>query len=199
MDAVRLGPDPGERVGDYLAGLPIHLPPAHAAPVPALIQFGNEFTPDEAVRLLARTGVVPDQVVFRVPLPRVQTALRFERLPTVDLADPSTTAARQLALAEQAAQRAASAEAGTVTGRQFELAHYEARALAGNGPCVLAVLVLGDRSALTRLASRSGVRAVDAAPQGTPVTGVALVPLLPEQTQVAGPIPDDGPIPVNHG
>jgi len=36
---------------------------------------------------------------------------------------------------------------------------------------------------------------VDAAPAGTSTTGVALAPLLPEQTEVADPVPDDGPVP----
>jgi hypothetical protein len=60
---------------------------------------------------------------------------------------------------------------------------------------VLAVLVLADRAALTALAGLPEVRAVDAAPEGTPPTGVALAPLLPEQIEVAGPVPDDGPVP----
>jgi hypothetical protein len=55
--------------------------------------------------------------------------------------------------------------------------------------------VVGDRAALSGLAGRPEVRAVDAAPEGTPPTGVALAPLLPEQTQLAAPVPDDGPVP----
>jgi hypothetical protein len=195
LDAVRLGPDPGQPVAEYLAGLPAHLPPAGAVGVPALVQFGDEHDLADVVTLLAGAGVTPEQVVFRVPLLRVQTALRFERLPTVDLADPVEAAQRRLALAQQGAQRDAEAESATLTGRQAQLARYEAGVLTGRGRCVLAILVVGGRVALTRLAARPGVRAVDAAPKGTPVTGVALAPLLPEQTEVAGPVPDDGPVP----
>jgi hypothetical protein len=199
LDAVRLGPDPGQPVAEYLAGLPAHLPLPGTAGVLALVQFGDELDPTDAVTLLVGAGATPEQVVFRVPLPRVQTALRFERLPTVDLVDPVAAARRRLALAQQSAQRDAEAESATLAGRQAQLARYEAGALAGRGRCVLAMLVLGDRAALTRLAARPGVRAVDAAPEDTPVTGVALVPLLPEQSEVAGPVPDDGPVPAGPG
>ncbi|MDT7627133.1 MAG: hypothetical protein QOF99_8034, partial [Pseudonocardiales bacterium] len=156
----------------------------------------------------------PATAVIRVPLPRVQTALRFEALPPVDLADPVLGAQRRLALAQQAAARDASAEAGRLTGRAASVARYEAAVL-GGGPsgaaggapsgaptpcrCVLAVLVVGDRAALSRLAEQPAVRAVDAAPAGTPTSGVALAPLLPEQTEAADPVPDDGPVPSSPG
>jgi len=215
LDAVRLGPDPGESVAGYLAGLPARLPPAGAPAVPALVQFGA--LPDgaasarpggaagalldgaAAARLLA--GVTPATAVFRVPLPRVQTALRFQPLPPVDAADPVAAALRQFTLAQGAAQRDASAQASRLTGRPASVAGYEAAALAAEPPCrcVLAVLVVGDRAGLTRLAGLPEVRAVDAAPEGTPVTGVALAPLLPEQTEVAGPAADDGPVPAALG
>jgi hypothetical protein len=236
LDAVRLGPDPGAPVAAYLAGLPARWPAPGAPAVPALVQFGTELDGASVARLLA--GVTPATAVIRVPLPRVQTALRFEALPPVDLADPVLGAQRQLALAQQAAARDASAEAGRLTGRAASVARYEAAVLGGGlggaaggapsgaapgapsgaapgGPsgeaggaqsgaptpcrCVLAVLVVGDRAALSRLAEQPAVRAVDAAPAGTPTSGVALAPLLPEQTQAADPVPDDGPVPSSPG
>jgi hypothetical protein len=236
LDAVRLGPDPGAPVAAYLAGLPARWPAPGAPAVPALVQFGTELDGASVARLLA--GVTPATAVIRVPLPRVQTALRFEALPPVDLADPVLGAQRQLALAQQAAARDASAEAGRLTGRAASVARYEAAVLGGGlggaaggapsgaapgapsgaapgGPsgeaggaqsgapspcrCVLAVLVVGDRAALSRLAGQPAVRAVDAAPAGTPTSGVALAPLLPEQTQAADPVPDDGPVPSSTG
>ncbi|MDT7643630.1 MAG: hypothetical protein QOC75_630 [Pseudonocardiales bacterium] len=236
LDAVRLGPDPGAPVAAYLAGLPARWPAPGAPAVPALVQFGTELDGASVARLLA--GVTPATAVIRVPLPRVQTALRFEALPPVDLADPVLGAQRQLALAQQAAARDASAEAGRLTGRAASVARYEAAVLGGGlggaaggapsgaapgapsgaapgGPsgeaggaqsgapspcrCVLAVLVVGDRAALSRLAEQPTVRAVDAAPAGTPTSGVALAPLLPEQTEAADPVPDDGPVPSSPG
>jgi hypothetical protein len=199
LDAVRLGPDPGAPVADYLAGLPARLPAPGAPPVPALVQFGTEQDPASVARLVASAG--PVTAVFRVPLPKVQTALRFQPLPSVDLADPVTGTERRLALARQSAARDAAEEAGRLTGRAAAVARYEAAALAGTTStptpcrCVLAVLVVGDRAALSELAARPEVRAVDAAPEGTPPTGVALAPLLPEQTRLAAAVPDDGPVP----
>jgi hypothetical protein len=233
LDAVRLGPDPGAPVAAYLAGLPARWPAPGAPAVPALVQFGTELDGASVARLLA--GVTPATAVIRVPLPRVQTALRFEELPPVDLADPVLGAQRRLALAQQAAARDASAEAGRLTGRAASVARYEATVLggapcgvvpgasrgaggvggapsgvvpgasrgAGGAPtpcrCVLAVLVVGDRTAISRLAEQPAVRAVDAAPAGTPTSGVALAPLLPEQSEVAGPVPDDGAVPSSPG
>jgi hypothetical protein len=228
LDAVRLGPDPGAPVAAYLAGLPARWPAPGAPAVPALVQFGTELDGASVARLLA--GVTPATAVIRVPLPRVQTALRFEALPPVDLADPVLGAQRQLALAQQAAARDASAEAGRLTGRAASVARYESAVLTGapggaapggstgaapgvpsgaaggaqsGAPtpcrCVLAVLVVGDRAALSRLAEQPAVRAVDAAPAGTPTSGVALAPLLPEQTEAADPVPDDGPVPSSPG
>jgi len=194
LDAVRLGPSPGQPVAAYLAGLPARLPAPNAPPVPALVQFAAERDGAEAARLLA--GVRPVTAVFRVPLPRVQTALRFQRLPPVDLPDPTAAVLRRLALGQQAARRVAGQQAGRLSGRPSAVARYEAAVLGRpSSGCVLAVLVVGGRAGLASVAARPGVRAVDAAPEGTPVDGVALAPLLPGQTDVAAPLPDDGPVP----
>ncbi|WP_051341666.1 hypothetical protein [Pseudonocardia spinosispora] len=191
LDAVRLGPDPGESIDAYLAGLPARLPTG--APVPALVQFTHELSVPDTV--IALDGVVPATAVFRVPLNRVQTALRFVPLQPVTEPDPGSVTGRRLDIAQETAQRTAQREALRATGRAAAVARYEAGQLGTSCRCVLAVLVLGDRAALTALSTRPGVRAVDAAPSGTPTTGVALAPLLPEQTTVAAPVPDDGPVP----
>jgi hypothetical protein len=199
VDAVRLGPDPDQRVADYLAGLPARLPPAGAPAVPALAQFRAETDAVDAVRLLAsaRPAVTPVTAVFRVPLPRVQTALWFQPLPPVDGSDPVAGAERRFALAQAAAHRDARARADRLAGRPASVARYEATALAApDCRCLLAVLVTGDRAGLTALAGLPEVRAVDAAPERTPPAGLALAPLLPEQTDVTAPTPDDGPVPV---
>jgi hypothetical protein len=198
LDAERLGPDPGEPVAGYLAGLPARLPPPGAAAVPALLQLDPELGSDALAARLAGAGAGVAEVrrvVFRVPLPRVQTALRFQPLPTVDLADPAAALSRALELAQQGAQRQAAAEVPALSGRAAGVARYESAALSGSGPVVLAVLVHADRAQLLRLAGLPGVRAVDAAPEGTPDSGTALAPLLPGQRDTAGPVPDDGPVP----
>lgn len=195
QESARLGPAPGQSVGDYLDGLPGRLPAAGGRPVPALIQFAGERDTDDVAALLAAANATPTRVVFRVPLPRVQTALRFEQLTHVDESSPLEAARRRLTLARDAAARQAAAEASRGTGRQRSVARYEAVELAGPCRCVVAVLAIGDRAALTTLASRPGVRAVDAAPLGAQPGEVAVTPLLPEQTGTVGPLPDDGPVP----
>jgi hypothetical protein len=182
---VRLGPEPGEDVAAYLARLPAALPPAGTR-APALVQLAEQTTTPDALAAVA--GTTPLTAVFRVPLPRVQTALRF-----VDL-EPAVPAATALDTARVQAQRAAVADAGRLPGRPGAVAAAEAAALASpDCRCVVAVLVDGDRAALDAVAARAAVRAVDAAPPGT--AEPALAPLLPEQTTRADPLPDDGPVP----
>jgi hypothetical protein len=193
-DAVRLGPEPGQQVAAYLAALTDRLPPPGAGPVPALVQLTAGMDGSSVAGLPARA--LPVKAVFRVSLTRVQTALRFQPLSPVDDPDPIAGRARQLALAQAEAQRSAAAEAARLTGRPARVAEAEAEALASPGcRCVLALLVDGDREALDALVRAPGVRAVDAAPTGTPLEGVSLAPLLPEQSVTVGPVPDDGPLP----
>ena len=182
---VRLGPEPGEDVAAYLARLPADLPAAGVR-APALVQLAAELTPADALALTA--GTTPRTAVFRVPLPRVQTALRFVTL------EDGVPVAAALDNARGRADQAAVAAAARLAGRPGAVAAAEARALGDPAcPCVLAVLVDGDRAELSAVAARPGVRAVEAAPAGT--TDPALAPLLPEQTVRADPPPDDGPVP----
>jgi hypothetical protein len=185
--SVRLGPDVGEPVEGYLARLPDQLPPP-GTEVLALVQFGAAPTPSEAAAAVTGTPLV--SVVFRVPVPRVQTALRFEAL------EPGTAPDAALGNARQRAQQAAAADAARLAGRPREVAATEAAALsAPDCRCVLALLVQADRAGLEAVATRSPVRAVQAAPPGVAARELALAPLLPEQTLTADPVPDDGPVP----
>ena len=182
--SVHLGPDPGENVASYLAVLPATLPPP-ATVAAALVQFTAERTTADAVATVA--GTIPLTAVFRVPMTRVQTALRFEAL---ESGVPLRTA---LDSARQRAGAAAAADAGRLTGRPQAVAAAEAADLdVPTCTCVLALVVQGDGTALTQLATRTGVRAVDAAPAGTTSRELALSPLLPDQTERADPLPDDG-------
>jgi hypothetical protein len=185
--AVRLGPEPGEDVSAYLARLPATLPPDGPG-VLALAQLSAEVPTSDAVALVA--GTSPVTAVFRVPVPRVQTALRF-----VDV-EPGVPVATALDSARIRAEQAAAADAGRLPGRAGAVAAAEAAALADPGcRCVLAVLVHGDRAGLAAVAARAGVRAVEAAPPGD--ADPALAPLLAEQTARADPPPDDGPVPAS--
>ena len=181
---VRLGPEAGEDVAAYLARLPATLPP-DGVRAPALVQFRAAVTPVEALAAVA--GTTPRTGVFRVPLPRVQTALRFVAL------EPGVPAPTALSSARVRAQQAAAADA-RLPGRPGAVAATEASALdRADCSCVVALVVGGDRTALAALAGRAQVRAVEAAPPGTTDVELALAPLLPEQTVRADPPPDDGP------
>ena len=181
---VRLGPEAGEDVAAYLARLPATLPP-DGVRTSALVQLAAQVSPTDALAAVA--GTTPLTVVFRVPLPRVQTALRFVAL------EPDVPEATALDNARAQAEQAAGADARQ-PGRAGALGAAEARALADpKCRCVLALLVDGDRAGLVALAGRGAVRAVEAAPVGT--IDPALAPLLPEQTVRTDPPPDDGPIP----
>lgn len=184
---VRLGPDSGEPVGEYLARLPAQLP-APGVVAPALVQFAAEQAP--AAALAAVAGAPLRLAVFRVPIPRVQTALRFEPL------EPGVAAADALQNARDRARLAAATDASRRSGRPRDVAAVEAARLADPGAAtVLAVVVDADRAALDRLLARPGVRAVEAAPPGTALRELALSPLLPGQTERADPPPDDGAVP----
>jgi hypothetical protein len=183
---VRLGPDPGEAVPDYVARLPRTLP-APGERALALVQLDRELTTDVAAALSGSAPLV--EAVFRVPIPRVQTALRFESLP------PGAPVAAALDTARHRAGYAATADASRLTGRPADVARAEATALAGPCACVVALVVEADRAGLDALAGTPGVRAVEAAPVGVTEPELALSPLLPDQATAATPLPDDAPVP----
>jgi hypothetical protein len=184
---VRLGPEPGEDVAAYLARVPATLPPPGVA-VPALVQLAEPVTAAEAVATVA--GTTPRTAVFRVSLPRVQTALRFVGL------EPGVPIDIALDSARVRAEQAAGADAGRLPGRVGAVAAVEATELASPScRCVLALLVDADGAALAAVATRPGVRAVEGAPAGT--VEPALSPLLPEQARRVEPVPDDGPVPAS--
>ncbi|GAA1837600.1 hypothetical protein GCM10009836_15370 [Pseudonocardia ailaonensis] len=180
---VRLGPDPGEPVADYLARLPASLP-TPGTRVSALVQLSAEITTAQAATL-APSAV---EAVFRVPIPRVQTALRFQLL--TGGGEPALTVAQAQAL------HAAEADAQRQTGRPAAVAAAEAAAYRGPScACIVALVVQADRAGLDALAATPGVRAVQAAPAGITARELALSPLLPDQATAATPPPDDGPLP----
>jgi len=182
--AVRLGPDAGEPVEEYLARLPAELP-APGAVVYALVQYDTELTGADALAAVA--GTQASTAVFRVPIDRVQTALRFEE---------RTAGTMSLASARDRAARAAGEDAVRLTGRGRDIAAAESAALADPAcPCVVALVVRGDRAALQALTAHPGVRAVHAAPADASPVELALSPLLPGQQAAADPLPDDGPVP----
>ncbi|HEX8759355.1 MAG TPA: hypothetical protein VF734_05125 [Pseudonocardiaceae bacterium] len=184
----RLGPEAGEPVADYLRRAGASLPASESRSVWALVQLQGYLTPGRAAELAQ--GVRLSRVVLRVPLPRVQTALIIEDLPgqrpVAELIEAQRSAAQN---------RAAVAVRNVPGGRSAAVAAVEATQLRGGCACVLAFLVSGDGEALQTVAVRPGVRVVHAALPDTPIQDLAISPLLPEQVDTAGPVPDDGAVP----
>jgi hypothetical protein len=180
--SVRLGPESGESVAGYVRRAAAGLPPAGTTAL-ALVQFADERTVGDV-----QAPGTPVEAVFRVDLPRVQTALRFMPL------EPDVPVATALDTARQRAGAAAGADAARLAGRPHDVAVAEAAALARpDCPCVVALVVSADGAALRR--SAAGVRVIEAAPPGVTLRELALSPLLPEQADRADPLPDDGRVP----
>ncbi|HWN28106.1 MAG TPA: hypothetical protein VNP37_14150 [Actinomycetospora sp.] len=194
-DTTRLGPAAGETVTGYLARIR-DVPPGPPGPRPALVQFTTGQDPAGAAEALA--GVPVREAVFRVPLPRVQTALRRVPLDDTGTVDLATA----LRLAETQAANRAGELARTAQGRPATVAAAESARLGAGCACVVAAVVEVDPSALPELTAQPGVRAVEVAPAGARAGALAVSPLLPEQTddgrdppETVGPVPDDGPVP----
>ncbi|MGH3550690.1 MAG: hypothetical protein ACRDQU_21740 [Pseudonocardiaceae bacterium] len=183
----RLGPEAGEPVAGYLRRARASLPEGHSGPVWALVQLDGYLTPEPAAQLTR--GVRLSRVILRVPLPRVQTALITLDLPgqrpVTELAEAMRSAAQDRVAASRAPPR----------GRPAAVAAVEAAQLRSGCACVLALLVFGDGEALRAVAGRPGVRAVHAAAPDTSLQDIAIAALLPEQVDLVGPVPDDGPVP----
>ena len=183
----RLGPEAGEPVAGYLRRAGASLPATESGSVWALVQLEGYLKPGRAAELVQ--GVRLSRVVLRVPLPRVQTALI-----TRDLPGQRPVAELTEALRSAARDRTAVAAREVPGSRPAAVAAAEATRLHAGCACVLALLVFGDGAALHAVAVRPGVRAVHAALPDTPIQDVAISPLLPEQVDTAGPVPDDGPV-----
>lgn len=196
-DATRLGPAPGETVTGYLARARA-VPPAPPGPRPALVELTAELDVAGAAALLAGSGATAREAVFRVPLPRVQTALRRVTLDDSGTVDPVAA----LRLAEAQAANRAGEQARTSAGRPAAVAATESARLSAGCACVVALVVELDPAGLPALVSRPGIRAVEVAPAAARSGALAVSPLLPEQTddgrdppETVGPVPDDGPVP----
>ncbi|MGH3809875.1 MAG: hypothetical protein ACRDRU_25295 [Pseudonocardiaceae bacterium] len=182
----RLGPETAEPVVDYLRRAGASLPAEASEPVWALVQLDGYLAPAPAAELVRSVRL--SRVILRVPLSRVQTALITRDLPGQRPVAELTEALRAAAADRLAASRVAR------DGRRAAVAAAEATALRRGCTCVLALLVLGDRDALAAVVARPGVRAVHAALPDTAIQDLAISPLLPEQVDTTGPVPDDGPV-----
>ena len=180
-----LGPSSGQQVSAYLADARASIPDS-GGPYWALVSLRQELAPAAAAAVPGSARV--SRAVLRVPLERVQTAqaslaLADQGARVAELQGAMTAAADQLYRTPAADERDAA------------VAEVSASRLRNNCPCVLALLIRGSAEELRAVTVRPEVRSVQAAPGDTPPQRLALSPLLPEQTTVVAPLPDDGPVP----
>lgn len=177
----RLGPESGEPVAHYLDRAQRSLDEESAARY-ALVSLDTEVSPADALQLTAGTRIA--EVIFRVPIPRVQTPI---------VAVPVPDGAEAVLRAEGIA--ATRTTTGGSTARAAQVAAVSSARLAGGCACVVALLVRGETTALQQIGTRPGVRAVEALPADAVYGRLGVSLLLPEQDGIVAPGPDDGAVP----
>ncbi|MBJ8343188.1 hypothetical protein JGU72_00770 [Antrihabitans sp. YC2-6] len=180
----RLGPEQGERVSTYLERAQASLTGSEQSRI-ALVSFDTEVAPAQAYDMLG--GVRIGEVLFQVPIPDVAT-----RLVVIQVGDSREAVLDSSEIAAAELNRFAGRSGPE---RQQRVDDVSAQRLAAGCACVVGVTVRATPSKLTEIAAREGVRAVEALPADAIAGAYALVPLLPEQTEVVLPLPDDGAVP----
>ncbi|WP_245401286.1 hypothetical protein [Nocardia albiluteola] len=179
----RLGPDSGEPVADYLARARESLSGTENAEHWALVSFSAGVTPDRIPESVP--GLRISNVIYDVPIDRVYT-------PPITVPVPAGDAA---ATASATAAAGALENTETSDDRTRRIAAVMATRLHAGCACAVNLVVRGRLDQLRTLTTHAGVRAVQALPPDAAADTFAIVPLLPEQTGLAVPGPDDGPVP----
>lgn len=197
---VRIGLLPGQSVLGYLDASHDELAAldgsGRVADTWALVTLGAYVPPERLAPALA--GVAVAQVYARAPLPGAPTPvvrIPAYRIPQDVVAGMSATAAlrnQESADYRQLMRRVRGDTPSDARLRQAyataaQVAASEAGAYRSGCACVFAAVVRASPAALTSVADRDGVRAVDPAPELTSPDGVEFDPPLPEQPAVPGP------------
>ncbi|SCG47658.1 hypothetical protein [Micromonospora humi] len=199
-EVTRVGVADGGSVPAYLRAAGDELARLDAPDGYALVSFGAYLTPARVSATLAGTPV--SAVVARVPLPGRQTEIvriAALRLPDDVVGGMVAVAGRKDREAADYRARAAAPAASADPGlrRRYEtdasVAEREAAGYRSGCSCVYAAVVRGAPDALRALATRSGVRVVDPAPEVIRLDRSVFTPPLPEQRDVARPPADTGP------
>lgn len=153
-------------------------------PVYALVSLSAYLSPARLRPVLA--GVRAERAYTRVPLPGYPApvaAVEARRVPADVVAGMDRLAADRNRISTDFGRLAASPgpQRGQYRSEQ-RVYRAQAEAYAGHCSCVFAALVSGRPGALTRLAARPGVRAVEPARAGTRLDRLVVAPLLPEQS-----------------
>ncbi|MCK0092882.1 hypothetical protein HCA61_02920 [Rhodococcus sp. HNM0563] len=175
-----LGPDSGEPVADYLRRAESTLAELGQDPSWALVSFVEPLDVAAVAELPGNVRV--GQVLFRVPIDRVQT-------PLVTVAVSAHPEALRRAPGVAAGRLRGPAEG---TGRAARVAEVSAERLASGCACVVGLVVRGTGEQLREVADDPAVRAVDALPSDAVAGRFSVRPLLPEHVEVVAPGPDDG-------
>lgn len=178
----RLGPEQGEQVADYLARARDSLTGTDAADHWALVSFTEPLVPEQIPSHSA--GLRISQVLYRVPIPRVQTPLVAVPVPAGDEA--------AVASAESAAWLL---PPNTPDERATRITALSAARLRSGCACTVGLVLRGPLAGLRNIASQNGIRAVEALPADAVAGRFGVVPLLPDQLDVVLPGPNDGPVP----
>jgi hypothetical protein len=183
-DTDHLGPDPGASVAGYLTHARDTVTTRDDRPRWALASFTTEPTPAQAADLASEVRVA--QVIYRVPLNRVQTPITVVDVPAgrAALLDSAAVAASHVLL-----------DAPVDDPRGRVVADVASQRLRADCGCVVGLVVRGTPELLRALAARPGVRVVEALPPDAVAGHFGVTPLLPSQTDHVVPGPDDGPVP----
>ncbi|MFC6011936.1 hypothetical protein [Nocardia lasii] len=179
----RLGPATGEQIQQYLDDARDSLFGDDTDPRWALVSFTEYLTAPQIPA--AADGLRVSGVIQHVPVDRVQT-------PVVTVAVPA---------GDEPAVKSADAAAGLIAAQQVrdarsgEIARLAESRLRAGCACTAGLVVRGTLPQLRDLATRSGVRAVQALPADAVAGRFAVSPLLPDSADVVTPTPDDGPVP----
>lgn len=180
-----LGPDGAEPIAQYLARADDSLSAVSGGSdeLWALVSF-RESIPVDRVRA-AVGGLRVSEVMFRLPLPQVQTPLIVQKIGDGDaaLAAAGGLAISQAQLWEPVGERPTAIRDATVRGLERGCA------------CVVGVLVRGAVPQLHAARQHESVRAVEGLPADAVYRRFAVRPLLPEFGEFAVAGPDDGQVP----
>ncbi|WP_280425509.1 hypothetical protein [Nocardia carnea] len=182
----RLGPETGEPIAEYLDRARDSLTGTDDGDRWALVSFGDYGAATALPDLSG--GVRVSQALYQVPLPRVATPLVAVQVPgsTAASTRSGTDAAWQLA------DRRRYTADGTRGARVLDVSIARLRA---GCACSPGLVVRAPLPRLRELASRPGIRAVEALPADAVAERFAVAPLLPDTADPVAPRPDDGPVP----
>ncbi len=195
VDTDRLGPDNGEYVAEYVdrAAMSVKKSLEDNDLHWGLVSFDSAVSSAQSWGLV--DGIRISQVLLRVPLDRVQTAVITVGVSGSELsvAESESVAASRL---QVSMGRASMGPASMGQGdRQSQIDAASASALSAGCDCVVGLIVRAPAAALATIAGRPGVRAVEALPADAVAGRFAVRALLPDFVDVVGPLPDDGPVP----